>query len=100
LFLIRDDYFALFRRAFMIAVFGATIGEQFGRPDGKIGHAEVRLGDSLVMVGDVREGQEAAPVMLHVYVDDADATFEIAIQAGAPLFRRQARIFTVIAAGV
>ena len=59
-------------------------------PDGRVGHAEIRIGDSVVMLAD--ESPEmghvgphtigGSPIMLHVYVDDVDARFKQAIAAG------------------
>ena len=55
---------------------------------GMIGHAEIRIGDSVVMMNDEFPGQASAPpadldcITLHVYVDDADALFEKATKAG------------------
>ena len=58
---------------------------------GKIGHAEIRIGDSIVMLSDEwPEGGHLSPlslggtgVSLHIYVDDVDSAFEKAIDAGA-----------------
>src|SRR5256885_4866954 len=59
-------------------------------PDGKIMHAEIRIGDSLMMVNDVMgngaRGPKAyggSPAHLWVYVDDCDALFNRAVAAGA-----------------
>ena len=58
-------------------------------PDGKIGHAEVRIGDSIVMLADASTSDQgqAMPAMIHLYVEDADATFEKAVGAGATVVR-------------
>ncbi|WP_410673391.1 VOC family protein [Amycolatopsis sp. cmx-4-68] len=62
--------------AFLRTVFGATGEAESGRP------AEIRIGDSLVMVS--AEGErELFPAFLHVYVDDADATYRRALDCGA-----------------
>ncbi len=50
-------------------------------PDGTVGHAEVMIGDSVVMLADAAE--EPRPSTLHLYVEDADATYERALAAGA-----------------
>src|SRR6266545_28264 len=72
-------------------VFGATERMRMPGPDGRIGHAEVQIGDSVVMLADeypdmgVR-GPRAiggTPVALHVYVEDVDHVFEQAVKAGA-----------------
>ena len=61
---------------FLRTVFGATGAGQDDRP------AEIRIGDSLVMVTQAGT-REAFPGFLYVYVDDADATYERAVAAGA-----------------
>ena len=58
-------------------------------PDGKIMHAELRVGDSRIMVNDVMGGGKGpkafggSPASLWVYVDDCDALFKRAVSAGA-----------------
>ena len=57
-------------------------------PDGKIMHAEIRIGDSRIMVNDTMgsKGPKAyggSPAALFVYVPDADALFKRAVAAGA-----------------
>ena len=49
-------------------------------PDGKIMHAELRIGDSLIMMNDAMGG---SPASLWVYVEDCDALFNRAVAAGA-----------------
>ena len=71
--------------------FGAT--EKGGRalgPDGKVMHAELKIGDSVIFVNDnmgpaSARGSEpkAHPIQLHLYVEDADTVFNRAVQAGA-----------------
>jgi PhnB protein len=57
-------------------------------PDGKIMHAEIRIGDSLVMVSDPMMGGKGpkafggSPASLWLYVDDCDALFNRAVAAG------------------
>jgi uncharacterized glyoxalase superfamily protein PhnB len=71
--------------------FGAEEVDRMEGPDGKVMHAEIRIGDSLVMLGDENLewgarsplSTNGSPVSLHIYVADADATFERALQAGA-----------------
>ncbi|MFG3343249.1 VOC family protein [Glycomyces sp. NPDC048151] len=73
-------------------VFGAT--ERGGRmegPDGTVMHAEIEIGSSLIMVADEFPDMDAyapghfggTPVSIHVYVEDAEATFAAALAAGA-----------------
>ena len=68
---------------FATSVFGAQETERVDAPEGRIGHAELRIGDSLVMLADGHGGREPMPCMLHLYVDDADATYQRALAAGA-----------------
>ena len=51
-------------------------GVEIGRvgKEGAIGHAEVRIGDSVVMTFDSREGWPETPAFLRIYVEDCDAT--------------------------
>jgi PhnB protein len=68
---------------FARAAFGARETERLAAPEGRIGHAELRIGDSVVMLADGHGGREPMPCMLHLYVDDADATYWRALGAGA-----------------
>jgi len=78
---------------FMETVFGARLIEQFLQPDGRIGHSELRIGDSVIMLSEVAEAQQATPVMLHFYVEDVDAVFRSAIAAGAEVIAEPAQHF-------
>ena len=51
-------------------------------PDGKIMHAEIRIGDSLIMLNDTMGGAKPSPVSFWVYVEDCDALFNRALAAG------------------
>lgn len=72
-------------------VLGATERMRMPGPGGTVGHAEIEIGGSVIMVAD--ESPEmgsrgpksvgGTPVMLHVYVSDADATFARALVRGA-----------------
>ena len=83
---------------FYKAAFGATERMRATRPDGRIGHAEIQIGDTCVMMADEHPDIGAfspdhfggSPVCLHVYVDDCDATFRRAIAAGAKQEREPA----------
>ena len=76
---------------FYVDVLGAIIRGRMDSPDGKVGHAELEIGDSLVMLADIfpEAGQSSpkdlggTPVMMMVYVEDVDATFAKALAAGA-----------------
>jgi PhnB protein len=56
---------------------------RFERFDGTVMHTEVRIGDSVVMLADAAEGWPPAPAHLHVYVEDVDASYRRALEAGA-----------------
>ncbi|UVJ40595.1 VOC family protein [Arthrobacter sp. CJ23] len=79
--LITRDTNALFE--FLAAAFGAQEIDRVVGEDGTIGHAEARLGDSVVLAFDGRPHWPATPSYLRVYVDDADAAFHAAVAAGA-----------------
>lgn len=53
-------------------------------------HAAARIGDSMVMIGEARDGSAPMPTMLHIYVPDADAVYRQAIDAGATSFMEPA----------
>ncbi|HZA29125.1 MAG TPA: VOC family protein [Gammaproteobacteria bacterium] len=57
------------------------------RPDGIIGHAEVRIGDSIVMLSEACGEWKPMPAMLHLYVEDVDVVYRHALQAGATSLR-------------
>ena len=78
---------------FLSTVFGARVTEQLKRPDGKVGHTEVRLGDSMIMLSDASDGYPATPVMLHFYVEDVDATFARAVKAGGTVVAEPTKQF-------
>jgi PhnB protein len=68
---------------FITTAFG---GEELARvplEDGSIGHAEIRVGDTILLAFDQRSGWPEMPSLLRVFVDDADATMSRAVAAGA-----------------
>jgi PhnB protein len=73
---------------FMKNAFDAKETERYSMPDGSIGHAEVRIGDSVIMVADA-QGDEYKPMAagIHLYVEDCDVTYKLAIGAGATSVR-------------
>ena len=76
-------------------IFGASERMRMEAPGGKIGHAELAIGDAVIMLSDEWPemdctGPEAfggSPVSLLIYVDDVDATARRAVDAGATLKR-------------
>ncbi|MES2124913.1 MAG: VOC family protein [Gemmatimonadota bacterium] len=76
---------------FAIATFDATPLRRFESSAGAIQHAEVRIGDTIVMIGEAGEHWPAIPSHLHVYVADVDATYQRALAAGGVSIQAPAR---------
>jgi PhnB protein len=72
---------------FLKQAFGAEETFRMPRPDGAIAHAEVRIGDSMVMMGEPMGQFQPMLAMVHLYVDDADAMYKRALEAGATSVR-------------
>ena len=80
---------------FYRSVLGARERMRMPGPDGTVFHAELELGDSIIMLGDENPDMDVrgprsiggTPMMLHVYVEDVDSVFERAIGAGAKALR-------------
>lgn len=80
---------------FYTRVFGARERMRMPSPGGKVGHAEISIGDSLIMLADEHPEMGArgprsfggSPVSLVLYVADVDATVKTAVAAGARLVR-------------
>ena len=72
---------------FLKQAFGAQELARMARPDGGIMHAEVKIGDSIVMMGAPMGDSKAKPCSLYLYVEDADAVYQRAIQAGGTSVR-------------
>jgi PhnB protein len=69
---------------FMQNAFGAQYDhEPAKRPDGKIMHATLKVGNSMLMVSESSEHAKATPVMLYLYVPDVDTAYQKALKAGA-----------------
>ena len=79
--------------AFIVDVLGGTEMMRLPGPDGRLGHAEVRVGDSVLMLADVPPSGEATAAMLHLYVPDSDATYKRALAAGATSLREPTNEF-------
>ena len=75
--------------------FGATERMRMPRPDGRIGHAEIQIGDTTVMMADEHpesgafgpEHYGGSPVSLHFYVEKCDGTYQQALASGAKTVR-------------
>jgi PhnB protein len=81
--------------AFYKKALGAEEVMRLGGPGGKIGHAEIKIGNSRIMLADEHPELQAlsprtvggSPVSIHLYVENADAAVERAVAAGAKLVR-------------
>lgn len=90
--IVRDAAAAL---EFYKKAFGATELFRMPTPDGKVGHAEIKIGDSHLMVADEMPEMGYvspqtignSPISIMLYVEDADAMAEQAIAAGATVVR-------------
>src|SRR2546422_2922688 len=67
---------------FLKQAFAAEETHRSARPDGTVMHAQVKIGDSTVMMGEPM-GEFRMPGSLYLYVTDTDATYKRALQAGA-----------------
>jgi PhnB protein len=67
---------------FVTAAFGATVRYAHKRPDGKVAHAEVKVGDSILMMGSAQGDTRPIPTALYMYVPDCDALYRRALAAG------------------
>lgn len=68
---------------FLKQAFGAEERERMAHPDGRIMHAEVKIGNSIIMMGEPTGEMQPIPAMIYLYVPDIDATYRKALQAGA-----------------
>jgi PhnB protein len=80
---------------FYCSVLGARERMRMPAPDGRIGHAELEIGDSVIMLADANPDMDVrsprsiggTPIALHLYVDDVDSVFGKAVEAGANQLR-------------
>src|ERR671912_1371236 len=78
---------------FLTAAFGAEEIARVVGNDGSIGHAEVRIGDSVVMMFDAKPHWPDTPAFLRLYVTDGDAVFQQALRAGATSVTEMTHLF-------
>ena len=60
---------------FLKAAFGAQENVRMLQPDGSIGHTEIRIGDSFIMLSDAQAQWKAMPTTLYLYLEDVDAAY-------------------------
>ena len=68
---------------FMKEIGATERGDAMRDPEGKIGHGEVKIGDSVIMLGEAPDDPSITKALLHLYVEDCDSVYEKAIAAGA-----------------
>ena len=87
--------------AFYKKAFGAEEKEVFTGPDGRVMHAEVKIGDSILMLSDEMPQRgclsptslKGSSASLYLYVENADSLFERAVKAGAEVAMPMADMF-------
>ncbi|HET6739424.1 MAG TPA: VOC family protein [Kribbella sp.] len=73
-----DKFLEFVEQTFEVRASGRFLNE-----DGTVGHAEITVGDSVLMTFDAAEEWPDTPSFLSVYVDDVERTYERALEAGA-----------------
>ena len=68
---------------FLQAAFGAMVRGRMDAPDGTLAHAELKIGDSLIMMGQGSAEWPPMPCMIYLYLPDCDAVYHQALAAGA-----------------
>ena len=67
---------------FMKKAFDAKEVHKTARPDGTIMHAQMKIGDSMIMMGEANDQHQAQPCSIYLYVKDTDAVYKQAVKAG------------------
>jgi uncharacterized glyoxalase superfamily protein PhnB len=78
---------------FLKKAFGAQEMFRFPAPGGKLGHAEVKVGSSMVMLADATAEYQPSRMNSYLYVPDVDATYKKAVAAGAQSKREPSNQF-------
>jgi len=76
--------------SFMKRAFGAQEIAKYASPDGVVQHAAIRVGDSVIEMGEAHGRYEPMPAMFYLYVRDMDAVYRQALAAGAESFQEPA----------
>ena len=72
---------------FLEKAFDAKVIHQATTPEGSINHAQVQVGNSMVMMGEATDQWKPMPGMLYLYVEDVDAGYHRGLQAGGTSVR-------------
>ena len=75
---------------FLKRAFGAEEIARYASPDGVVHHAEIRVGDSVVEMGEAHGKYEPMPAMFYLYVPNVDDAYRQAVAAGATSFQKPA----------
>jgi PhnB protein len=73
--------------AFLKRAFGAQEVAKYASPDGVVHHAQIRIGDSVVEMGEAHDKYESMPAMFYLYVPNVDAVYRQTVAAGATSFQ-------------
>lgn len=68
---------------FLVAAFDASLIKESRNDDNRIQHARLRIGNSMIMLNESSDDYPANTSQMHLYVDDADGTYELALQLDA-----------------
>lgn len=79
--------------AFLKAALGATESYRLTMSNGRIAHCELRVGDSVVNLGEAMEGWPPHGLVAQIYVQDSDALFRQAVEAGAKVIMPMTDMF-------
>lgn len=90
-YLVVDDAGRLI--AFLKQAFQAVEMHCMQGPDGRVRHAEVRIGDSMIMLGEAQGEWKSMPCALYLYLENCDAVYQRALKAGATSIREPADQF-------
>ena len=78
---------------FLVAAFDGKEIQRSTGSDGRVMHAQVQIGDSMIMMGGAMEGFPPTPANIYLYVPDTDAVYERAVQAGGTSLMKPADQF-------
>ncbi len=78
---------------FLKDIFDANIIETMTLPDGSVNHGEVRIGDSVIMMGKASDDYPPRPAMIYIYVENVDEVFKKALSLGAKSIMEPADMF-------
>jgi uncharacterized glyoxalase superfamily protein PhnB len=78
---------------FLTRAFDAKLESRHERPDGSVGHAQMLIGDSRIMLGQTNGEWPARPATLYMYTEEVDALYRKAVAAGGKSLREPTNEF-------